>query len=72
MLILYPVPTITKGTGMAIKSSAFGCTSLTGEDAIRFIVHINEDKANPKAQRNLIEGRKLRASMRALQSDNQG
>ncbi|GIC77658.1 hypothetical protein [Moritella sp. F3] len=30
--------TLTKGTGMAIKSSAFGCTRLTGEDAIRFIV----------------------------------
>jgi len=50
---------------MAIKSSTFGRTELSGKDAARFIVHMHEDKVNPKAKRNLEEGRKLRASMRS-------
>nr|AAN73999.1 ORF14e [Vibrio phage Ch457] len=53
---------------MAIKSSAFGRTELSGKDAARFIVHMNEDKPNPKAQKNIAEGRKLRAAMRAWQA----
>lgn len=53
---------------MAIKSSAFGRTELSGKDAARFLVHMNEDKPNPKAQKNIAEGRKLRAAMRAWQA----
>lgn len=29
---------------MAIKSSTFGRTELSGKDAVRFIQHMNEDK----------------------------
>ena len=35
---------------MAIQSDNFGRVRLSGEDAARFIVHMNEDKPNPKAQ----------------------
>jgi hypothetical protein len=41
---------------MAIKSSTFGRVELSGEDAARFIKHINEDKTNPLA---LAGGRKI-------------
>ena len=34
---------------MAIKSSAFGRVELSGKDAVRFVRHMNEDKANPLA-----------------------
>ncbi|WP_194579405.1 hypothetical protein [Vibrio anguillarum] len=53
---------------MAIKSSAFGRTVLTGQDAVRFFVHMDEDKPNPKAQKNIVEGRKLRAAMKEWQA----
>ncbi len=53
---------------MTIKSGAFGRTILTGKDAARFIVHMNEDKPNPKAQKNIAEGRKLRTAMKAWQA----
>lgn len=56
---------------MAIKSSTFGRTELSGKDAARFIVHMNEDKPNPIAKKNLEEGKKLRAKMRAWQSAHQ-
>jgi hypothetical protein len=44
---------------MAIKSSTFGRVELSGEDAARFIKHINEDKANPLALAALARGRKI-------------
>lgn len=34
---------------MAITSSAFGRTELSGEDAARFLRHIQEDGPNPRA-----------------------
>lgn len=34
---------------MAIESSPFGSTTLSGEDAARFLRHIQEDGPNPRA-----------------------
>jgi hypothetical protein len=34
---------------MAIQSNSFGSVRLSGKDAARFIVHMNEDKPNPRA-----------------------
>lgn len=42
-----------------IKSSPFGPTILSGEDAERFIRHMEEDLPNPLAQAALESGRKL-------------
>jgi len=56
---------------MAIKSSTFGRIELSGKEAARFLVHMNEDKANPKAKENLEEGKALRAKMRAWQEKHQ-
>ncbi|MGD0960753.1 MAG: hypothetical protein ABSB19_13185 [Methylomonas sp.] len=42
---------------MAIKSSAFGRVELSGKDAERFVLHMNEDKANPLAMAALARGR---------------
>ena len=42
---------------MAIQSDNFGRVRLSGEDAARFIVHMNEDKPNPKAQAAIKRGR---------------
>lgn len=44
---------------MAIKSSTFGRVELSGEDAKRFIRHIEEDKANPLALAALARGQKI-------------
>lgn len=49
---------------MAIKSSTFGRVELSGEDAARFIKHINEDKANPLALAALARGRKIREGIK--------
>ena len=42
---------------MAIQSDNFGRVRLSGEDAARFIVHMNEDKPNPKVQAAIQRGR---------------
>lgn len=44
---------------MAIKSSPFGRVELSGEDAARFIRHMNEDKPNEKIKLALEKGRKI-------------
>jgi hypothetical protein len=44
---------------MAIKSSTFGRTELSGKDAARFIQHMNEDKPNEWLMSNLQNGRKI-------------
>ena len=38
---------------MAIKSSAFGRTELSGKDAARFIKHMEEDKLSEQLVANL-------------------
>lgn len=48
---------------MTVKSTPFSPVELTGEDATRFIRHINEDKPNPKAQQALDRGRQLLARL---------
>ena len=48
---------------MAIKSSAFGRTELSGEDAARFIKHMEEDKPSEWLIANLQEGRELLESV---------
>lgn len=48
---------------MAIKSSTFGKTELSGKDAARFIQHMNEDKPNEWLLANLESGRKILASV---------
>lgn len=42
-----------------IKSSPFGSTTLTGEDADRFIRHLKEDPPNPLAKAALESGKKM-------------
>ncbi len=42
-----------------IKSSPFGPVILSGEDANRFIRHIEEDPPNPLAQASLDRGQKM-------------
>lgn len=42
---------------MAIQSNDFGPVLLTGTDAARFIIHMNEDKPSPKAQAAIKRGR---------------
>jgi len=49
---------------MSIKSTTFGRVELSGKDAARFVVHMNEDKANPKARKSLQKGRKILKSLR--------
>jgi hypothetical protein len=44
---------------MAIKSSAFGRTELSGKDAARFIKHMEEDKPSEWLVANLQKGREL-------------
>jgi hypothetical protein len=44
---------------MAIKSSTFGRVELSGKDAVRFVQHMNEDKANPLALAALARGREI-------------
>jgi hypothetical protein len=48
---------------MAIKSSTFGKTELSGKDAARFIQHMNEDKPNEWLLANLESGRKILESV---------
>jgi hypothetical protein len=47
------------GGVMAIKSSAFGRTELSGKDAARFIKHMEEDKPSEWLVANLQKGREL-------------
>ena len=54
---------------MAIKSSTFGRTELSGKDAARFIVLMNESKPDPKLKEKLSKGRALRAKMREWQTE---
>lgn len=50
---------------MSIKSTTFGRVELSGEDAHRFIKHMNEPrKANKKAQRSLKRGRTVLATIK--------
>lgn len=48
---------------MAIKSSTFGKTELSGKDAARFIQHMNEDKPSEWLLANLENGRKILESV---------
>jgi hypothetical protein len=48
---------------MAIKSSAFGRTELSGKDAARFIKHMEEDKPSEWLVANLQKGRELLESV---------
>jgi hypothetical protein len=48
---------------MAIKSSTFGKTELSGKDAARFIQHMNEDKPSEWLLSNLENGRKILESV---------
>lgn len=50
---------------MAIKSTAFGRTELSGKDAARFIQHMNEDKPNEKIKLALERGREVLAMVDA-------
>ena len=56
---------------MATKSSAFGRTELSGKDAARFLVLMNEGKPNLKAKENLKKGKLLREKMRVWQTEHQ-
>ncbi len=49
---------------MAIKSTTFGRVELSGNDAARFVTHMNEDNANPKAKKSLQKGRQILSSVR--------
>lgn len=49
---------------MAIESGPFRGTKLTGEDAERFLQHLEEDKPNPAAQASLERGREVLARMK--------
>lgn len=42
---------------MAIKTSTFGRVELSGNEAVRFLRHMAEDKPNPQAQATLVRGR---------------
>ena len=44
---------------MAIKSSTFGRVELSGNEAARFVRHMNEDKPNTVAAASLARGRDL-------------
>ncbi|MEN9755831.1 MAG: hypothetical protein RL755_18 [Pseudomonadota bacterium] len=44
---------------MAIKSTNFGRTELSGQDAVRFIQHMNEDKPNEKLKLSIKRGKKI-------------
>lgn len=48
---------------MAIKSTTFGRTELSGQDAARFIQHMNEDKPNEKLKFSREDGKKLLESI---------
>ncbi|MEI6745651.1 MAG: hypothetical protein WCL34_06795 [Methylococcaceae bacterium] len=50
---------------MAIKSTAFGRTELSGKDAARFIQHMNEDKPTDKIKLALERGREVLAMVDA-------
>jgi len=44
---------------MAIKTSTFGRVELSGKEAVCFIQHMNNDKANPLAMAALARGREI-------------
>jgi hypothetical protein len=56
---------------MAIKSTTFGRTELSGQDAVRFIQHMNEDKPNEKLKLALERGKKILESMARANANNQ-
>jgi len=49
---------------MPIKSSPFSGVKLSGDDAERFIRHMQEDKPNPAALASLERGREVLAKMK--------
>lgn len=53
---------------MTIKTSTFGPVTLSGEDAARFLRHMQEDKPNPAAQAALARGRVVLAQVMAATS----
>lgn len=55
---------------MAIKSTTFGRTELSGKDAARFIRHMNEDKPNEKVKNALEKGRQAFALVNARSKAN--
>ena len=55
---------------MAIKSSTFGHTELSGKDAERFVKNMGKTKPNPVANKYLKEGRKILALMEKWQERN--
>lgn len=48
---------------MAIRSSTFGRTELSGKDAVRFLKHMEEDKPNEWLMSNLQNGRRILESV---------
>jgi hypothetical protein len=42
---------------MAIKTSTFGRLELSGQDAVRFLRHLSEDKPKQEAKKTLQRGR---------------
>ena len=48
---------------MAIESSPFGPTTLSGEDAERFLRHVREDAPNPRAIEAYKRGKALLADV---------
>jgi hypothetical protein len=57
------IDSLFTGGVMAIKSSAFGRTELSGKDAARFIKHMEEDKPSEWLVANLQKGRELLESV---------
>lgn len=55
---VYVIPKFdSKFNIMAIKTSTFGRVELSGNEAVRFLRHMAEDKPNPRAQATLVRGR---------------
>lgn len=50
---------------MAIKTSTFGRVELSGNEAVRFVKHMDEDKPNPSVEAALTQGRAILKKMQA-------
>lgn len=50
---------------MAIKTSTFGRVELSGNDAVRFVKHMDDDKPNPSVEVALTQGRAILKKMQA-------
>ena len=50
---------------MAIKTSTVGRVELSGNDAVRFVKHMDEDKPNPSVESALTQGRAILKKMQA-------